>query len=610
MAKIIPKRTLEEIRFANDIVDVIGSYISVKRAGSSFKALCPFHKEKTPSFHVNQQRQIFHCFGCGKGGDVFRFLMDYEGVDFTTAARMLAERAGMQVDLEDGEGSGGGNKAKLLSILGETSVLYHKALLDRKSAASARAYLEKRCISSDTIESFMIGYAPDRWDAILKWAERKQFGMDLLEQTGMVVKSDRAHGGNPYHDRFRNRIMFPINDEQGRVIGFSGRTFQDNAPGAKYVNTSETPLFHKGRILYALDKARREIVGAREAILCEGQIDVVKCHQAGFRTAVASQGTALTEDQVRILKRYADSVCLVFDPDTAGQNAAMRTAAMLVEAGLSARIAVLPEGEDPDSLITAKGAKAFQTCMDNARSAVAYQVEVLSARDDFASEAGLMRVSRAVLETIARSPSSVQRSAMIQEASDLLKLPAQALNDDLNRLTRRKSFGKAPEGAPVDPATEPDSSPSKGKSVPPEETALCEQMVYIDDTPELAELIKKYLPLDFITSPKAKAFVAASLEALESGKTLHEVMDADQDEETAAFAARVQMAPNKVKGTELTRLDAAKDQVLRIWRRKLRAERDSLSPDQNDRRAELTYDLDRLKKWETGSLVIKIETGQ
>ncbi|HEY8240720.1 MAG TPA: DNA primase, partial [Kiritimatiellia bacterium] len=311
--KIIGKQTIEEIRSACDIVDIVGSYIQLKKGGpGSLKALCPFHKEKTPSFTVNPSRQIFHCFGCGEGGDVFKFVQKYENVDFPTAARMLAERAGIQVEFDaadDGE-----IKAKdiLYRIHEELAQFYHRVLIESAPGEPARKYLAERDIGPDVIEQFLIGFAPNRYNTLATWAEKKGYQPAQLELAGVLTR--REESDEPY-DRFRNRVMVPIRDDQGRVIAFSGRIMEADAKAAKYVNSPETPLFRKGRVLYALDKAKRPILESRTAILCEGQIDVIRCHAGGITTAVAAQGTALTEDHARLLKRYADAVVLVMDAD-------------------------------------------------------------------------------------------------------------------------------------------------------------------------------------------------------------------------------------------------------------------------------------------------------
>lgn len=609
MARIIPKRTLDDIRFRNDIVELIGSYINVKKAGSGFKALCPFHKEKTPSFIVNPQRQIFHCFGCGVGGDVFGFMMKYEGVDFLMAARMLAGKAGVTLDLEEGEHNAG-DRAALYKIHEELARFYRRCLLQTAGAAVARDYLEKRDLSEEIAEDFLIGYAPKRWDAAIQWAAKHKYSREQLEKAGLIIRSDKDPGRTQFYDRFRNRLMFPIRDEQNRVIGFSGRALIEDEKTAKYVNSPETPLFRKSRVLYGLEKARRNIVETREAILCEGQIDVIRCHQAGLPTAVASQGTAFTEDHARILRRYADSIALVFDPDRAGQDAAVKAAVTFVEAGLAVRVATLPQGEDPDSFIRKEGADAFHAVLDKAASVVRFQIDVMSGREDTGSEVGVMRAARAVLQTISRSPNAVQRAKLVQEAAGCLSLPAGALQDDLQHVLRRQRNYQRGAPVPEQPATDAPSSATSHSDIPREERELCEHLVHADQ--EVAETMRKFLPVNMLTSGFCETMADACLRAVANGTDLHDIIH-DIEDPTGAFkefAAAVQMAPPKVTGREYSHLDAVKELILTIWRRDLKNKRAALGPADIRRHSQITYDLKALRNWEDGCAIIEIEMAQ
>ena len=610
MARIVPKRTIEEIRFRSDIVDVVGASIPLKKAGANFKACCPFHKEKTPSFHVNSQRQIYHCFGCGAGGDVFGFIMQYEGVDFTTAVQMLADRAGVRLELE--EGGPAEDKTVLYRIHSEVAALYHKALRERRSAAHARTYLEERGLDDATVETFMIGYAPNRWDSVLRWGERQKIGMPLLEQSGLVLRQQQPSSGDqPYYDRFRNRLMFPIFDEQARVIAFSGRLLEANPQAAKYVNSPETPLFKKSRVLYALDKARRTIVDQREALLCEGQIDVIRCHQAGLTNAVAAQGTAFTESHVQVLRRYADSVSLAFDTDKAGQDAAVKTATLFIEAGIAVRLVRLPEGEDPDSFIRTKGADAFQSLMKNAVSAVEFQVAVLASRSDTRTEIGTVRAAKAVLETIRHSPNAVQRAKMIQEAATRLAVPARALQDDLRALLNTRSRRRAPESA-----GEATNAPA---SYPPEELQLCEHLYHAVDAPEIVGLVENYLPLRMLSSALCRRFVETALRSTHEGRPLQEAMQeaGDPTDGFQRFRAAIEFAPSKIRDDDSSHAEAVQDLILFLWRRELQQRRDALdaagkSGTTSAGRTQLTQDLKVLRGWDEGSLVIedRIEDGR
>ena len=605
MARIVPKRTLDDIRFRSDIVDVIGSYFNLRRAGSAFKALCPFHSEKTPSFSVNPKKQIYHCFGCGAGGDVFGFVMQYEGVDFMTAVQLLARRAGIPIEMEEGEGGDSGRKQTLYKIHEEVSRFYQRCLQhSMASAQNARRYLAERDLTEDIVEEFLIGYAPPRWDSVTRWGGKNGYDDAILEEAGLLARREDEQGRVNLYDRFRNRLMFPIRDQQSRVVAFSGRTLESSPRIAKYVNSPETPLFQKSRVLYALDMARHAIVDGGRAILCEGQIDVIRCHQAGFKNAVAAQGTAFTEDHARVLKRYADSVVIVFDPDKAGQDAAIRTSTVFMDTGLAVRIAVLPRGEDPDSFIRQKGAEAFNEVLDKARSAVSYQVEVLSSREDAASEIGVMRIARAVLETIGHSPNAVQRARLVQEAAERLRLPASALQDDL-RFLLNKARGR--ERA----ASERRGGEETGTTVtrPAEEVELCEHLVNLPDCPEAGSLVQEFLPLDMISDDLCRALVTAALQAWETGRDLGDVLRESTPPLPGLqeFSAQVRMAPTKTKGMEATAEDAVRSIVLRLWRRELRGKRDALGPDEAKRRTELTYSLDRLKNWDTGAAIIKME---
>jgi len=617
MAKLIPKQTLEEIRFRNDIIDVIGDHVQVKRAGSTFKALCPFHKEKTPSFTLNQQRQSYHCFGCGAGGDVFSFIQEIEGVDFMMAAEMLAQRAGIQIDFENGSGAPASEKEVLFKIHEEVARFYQRCLLQMPAAGPAREYLKDRELGADVLEDFLVGFAPDSWDAVIRWGEKHSYSIEQLEKAGLVSQGESRDGKARAYDRFRNRIMFSVRDAQARTVAFSGRVLKKQAKAAKYVNSPETPIFHKSRVLYALDKARKPIVSSdsREAIVCEGQIDVIRCHSAGFNTAVACQGTAFTPDHARLLKRYADSAVIVFDPDTAGQNAAIKTAALFMESGLAVRVASLPEGQDPDSFILKEGKDAFQGILDNAETAVGYQIQVLSAREDVSSEVGVRRVSKAVLETITRCPSEVQRAKLMQIAAERLEIPVTALQGDLSHLQRRQQQRKPPSTTPVQERPVRTDQPARKAAAPREELELCVHLTQNSEEPASTELVASYLPLQLITSERCRTLIAAALEAQSSERDIQDVLreQDDAEGELRQLAAKVFSAMPRVEGREFTHADAIRGLILRIWRRYFERERadlytrESTDHEAQHRCRELTQHINHLRTWEDGKPIIEIE---
>lgn len=435
MPGLIADHILEQIRQNNDIVEVIGSYFPLKRAGANFRALCPFHKEKTPSFNVNPQKQIWHCFGCGAGGDVFTFVMKFENLDFISAVRRLAERTGVRLEFEETASEPNRDQKELLFRLHEqVAEFFHQTLLKEKSAEPARAYLKKRGITADVVKRWRLGYSPDAWDALIQWAASRKFSAELLETAGLALRRERGDG---FYDRFRGRLMFPICDEQGRVVAFSGRILTDAKDQPKYVNSPETPIFQKGKILFALDKAKRAILDEKFAIVCEGQVDTISCHEAGMTNVVAPQGTALTEQHARILKRYAEEVVLMFDADAAGQNAVVRSAEPLWEAGLVIRVAVLPQGHDPDSFVKEMGAEKLKNLITKAPSFFVYLLEHLSKQYDPNTDGGKVQIAQQMAAWLARIPNPVLFARYAQEASKRLQLTGTSIEQEILKLRRR-----------------------------------------------------------------------------------------------------------------------------------------------------------------------------
>lgn len=360
----ISEESIERVAAANDIVDVIGSYFPLKRAGSSFRALCPFHREKSPSFHVTPARQSFHCFGCGAGGGVFRFVMDYEHVDFPTAVRRLAQRAGITlVETSDPrEESRREKRSRLIELHRKLALWYHHQLLKTQAGAVARDYLKQRGMTKEIAVAWQLGYAPAGWHTMEAWAKSEGFSLTELKESGVVSINESGE----IYDRFRHRLMFPIRNDYGDVVGFSGRILAQDDREAKYVNSPETLLFNKGGLLFGLDKSKRAMINAKEAIVMEGQLDLIAAFEHGCLNVVAPQGTAFTAEQARLLRRFVERVILCFDSDTAGKNAAERSLPALLASGFEVRLATLPPGEDPDSLIRKQGVEAFQTILREA----------------------------------------------------------------------------------------------------------------------------------------------------------------------------------------------------------------------------------------------------
>jgi DNA primase len=420
----IPSETIEQIAAANDIVEVIGSYFPLKRAGANFKALCPFHQEKTPSFMVSPSRQTFHCFGCGAGGSAFRFVMEYEHVDFPAAVHKLAARAGITIVEERGaadENRQYETRRKLLKLHAEAAGWFHENLIKKEIGEPARKYLKQRGITAEIAKRWQLGYAPDEWDAFGGWARGQGYDSRDLLASGLIKAKDENQTSNlkpqTSYDRFRGRIMFPICNDIGEVIAFSGRLLKEEEGAAKYLNSPETPLFRKGNVLFGLHKSKRPLIEANCAIVCEGQLDLISLFEAGITNVVAPQGTAFTENQARILKRFADEVVLCFDSDAAGAKAAERSLDALLENDFIVRVVELPPGEDPDSLVRRDGKEQFDERVANARDFFDYWIDREIASVDLTSMGAKIQAARNLAATVSRVHDAVLRGEIVNKAS-------------------------------------------------------------------------------------------------------------------------------------------------------------------------------------------------
>ena len=428
---LVSQSTLEQIRAANDIVDIIGAHVPLKRNGANFVCLCPFHKEKSPSFNVNPSRQIFRCFGCGKGGNVFTFVKEYENLNFMDAVRRLAERARIPLEMDNDPAVRDQRSIKdqLLKLHEAITQRWQQCLAGEAAGQVAREYLERRGVHPDGVREFRVGAAPEAWDDTVNWAKAKGFSPELCETAGLILRRDS--GG--WYDRFRGRLIFPICDEQGRVIAFSGRVLQGDEKQAKYVNSPETPIFSKGRVLFALDKAKRSILDAGKAILAEGQLDTIACHSAGIRNVVAPQGTAFTADQARVLKRYVDEVVLCFDGDKAGRNAVIRALDPLLAAGLAIRVASIPPPDDPDSWIRAHGAESFQALLNRAQGIFDFYLQGLCSENDTASDRGRLVVLRSMGEAVHKTANAVLIDTYAQRTAQRLGVDVQSVRAEFRK---------------------------------------------------------------------------------------------------------------------------------------------------------------------------------
>lgn len=375
---IISQETIQKILDATDIVEMIQSYFPLKRAGVNFTAICPFHNEKSASFNVNPQRQIFHCFGCHAGGDAIKFVMMYDNLPFPEAAKKLADQAGVMVTeeiLSPQDEAKIRGKRDLLRMQKSAAEWFNTLLFKRSFAQPARDYLKSRGLSMEVSRDWKFGYAPEDQRAFFDWARGEGFSTDQLVNGGLAKWRDENNPNRGAYSFFRHRLMFPVNNDMGDPVAFSGRVLSADQGGGKYVNSPETILFNKSKTFFGLDRSKRAILRENRVIVCEGQLDTIAVHEAGIENVVAGLGTAFTEDHGRVLKRHAEEVVLCFDSDTAGINAAGKAFRVLAPTGMVVRLALLPEGEDPDSLIRSQGVDAFREILENSQEFFDFQID-------------------------------------------------------------------------------------------------------------------------------------------------------------------------------------------------------------------------------------------
>ncbi len=432
----IPEEKINEIRNRINIVDVIGEYVQLKPSGKNFKGLCPFHSEKTPSFTVSPDRGIFHCFGCGIGGNVFNFLMKFKGIGFPEAVKLLGDRVGVSVHTETVEGAERLRVTDVLyTILQETAVFYQKTLFS-SAGTYARQYLKKRSLTEQTIRDFHIGYAPDSWDSALVAMQRRGFTTAQIEEVGIIVRNKRGTG---FYDRFRKRIMFPIQDSIGRFIGFGGRILkaeQQDVP--KYINTNENRLFHKGAHLYGFYQAENSIRKEGGAFITEGYIDVIRMHEQGFTNTLAPLGTALTDQQIALILRYTSTVYLVFDSDRAGMNAALKSASLLHGRGIDPYIIRLPSGFDPGDFFDTYSTSDFKLLLDDRTSGLDYIVNsLIDSKKRYTANEKIV-ILQTLSEYYTGMSDEILKDDFVHKVAAALKADADLIKRKFSQFTRKK----------------------------------------------------------------------------------------------------------------------------------------------------------------------------
>lgn len=445
----------EEIKSRLDIVDLIQEYTPLKQSGANFKALCPFHSEKTPSFMVSREKQFFKCFGCGLGGDIFTFLQKMENIEFPEALKILADKAGVRLRYQSYDPQFQNLKTRLYNLLQVVTDFYHDQFLNSPAARRAREYLiNTRGLNKNTLVEFQIGYAPESWDVTSKFLKSKGFSDNEIRQSGLVVdKSTLGPDGRSYYDRFRDRIMFPIHDYHGNIIGFTGRTLKSDEE-AKYINTPQTIIYNKSQVLYGLHKAkiaikelaRRSPIGfdrgeggqALFVILVEGNMDVIASYQAGVKNVVASSGTSLTLDQIRILKRYTQNLALAFDMDAAGIAAAERGIELAWHEGMSVKVIILPSGiKDPDELIK-KSKAAWQEAVDKRINFMDYLLEINMVGQDLTNVDVKRSVTQKIIPWLAKLANPIEQDHYLKVLASKLNVSENSLREALSKIRSRR----------------------------------------------------------------------------------------------------------------------------------------------------------------------------
>ena len=542
---------IEEIRMRNDIVDVISGYVKLQRKGSSYFGLCPFHNEKSPSFSVSPSKQMYYCFGCGAGGNVFTFLMEYENYSFMEALRVLADRAGIQLPQQE-YSQEAKEQADLKATLLEVNKLaakYYYYQLRRENGAQGMAYLKGRELSEETINRFGLGYSDKFSNDLYCYLKSKNYSDEILRQSGLFNVDERRG----MYDKFWNRVIFPIMDVNNRVIGFGGRVMGDAKP--KYLNSPETKIFDKSRNLYGLNIARTS--RKKNLIICEGYMDVISMHQAGFNNAVASLGTALTSQQASLLKRYTDEVLIIYDSDEAGVKAALRAIPMLKTAGLATKVINLKPYKDPDEFIKNMGKEAFQERLDQGMNSFMYELHALEQQYDMKDPQGKTDFFKETARKMLRFEDEIERNNYIQAVADSYRIEPENLRKMVNRM--------AMQGVGIQEPMKPKS----GQNRPREKQDGYEMsqklmLTWLTSYPEIFGQVSQYISPDDFTNPLYHTVAEMLYRQYSDGelnpaRLLNNFTDSDEQKEVAAvFNARIPLE------TEEERKKALLDVICRL----------------------------------------------
>jgi DNA primase len=559
----VPAEIIEDVRNRTDIVQVISGYVTLQRRGKNYLGLCPFHAEKTPSFTVNPEKGIFYCFGCQTGGSVFNFLMLREGLSFPEVLRTLAERAGVTLPGPEDtpeQRRRSAERERVQQAL-ELATTFYEEALQAEGGAAARQYLARRGVAEGTIRRFRLGYSPPGWTPLLDEFRRRRFTAAELDKAGLVVARDAGH-----YDRFRERLMFPITNPSGKVVGFGARALGAEEP--KYLNSPETPVFSKGRLLYGYQMAREGIRTRGQALLVEGYMDVIACHQAGLTHAVASLGTAFTRDQARLILQLAGTAVLAYDADAGGTSATARGLAILREVGCGVRVAMLPEGRDPDDCLREMGREQFESLLGKALPLPEYHFHLAQRDADLNTVEGKVSVSKAMLPVLAALDNEVEREAYLERFARALGVEIGALTEDLVRYQRQAK--RAGDSRPI-------AGDATGRERQQADHGLrraAEELLWAMATdPGLARRVNAELGGELLPDPAYREIAAGLVKAAEGpGFTPAQLVETLEDPRARALAAGLWLHERPVSQAERV----AADCLQRLREHRLRQRLDHL----------------------------------
>jgi len=506
----IPPEKIEEIRSAIDIVDVISQHVRLKKRGKSFTGLCPFHQEKTPSFTVSSEKQVYHCFGCGRGGNVFTFVMEFEKVSFTEAVRALAEKTGIVISFVESDQEHQNEIESLYNVCRFAGLTFHNNLTKSDEGRMALEYFHERGFTDETIRTFGLGYAMNSWDGFVNRAKEEGLKREDLLKAGLL----RTREDGTDYDYFRGRAMFPIFITTGRVVGFGARKLREDDPLGKYINSPETPIYNKSRILFGLFHSKEAVRSEDNALMVEGYADLISLYQAGIQNVVASSGTALTEEQVQLIARYTKKLTLVYDADSAGSNATLRGMDIALAQDLDISIVELPEGEDPDSFVRKSGGKEFRKLLDQSLSFIDFKAKQFLRAGAFATPEGKTQAVRSIVQSIAKMRDELKRNFYIKEVAAKYDVYESILYRELERWAPGRGPGSGmsssrPSAAPMDgsgaDASRPATTAQGPKSIPVVERDILKLL--LENQEQMMGFVFSHMSTSELTHPQIRTLV-------------------------------------------------------------------------------------------------------